>query len=140
MENLRAEIEKDLSFSIENDWGSVVELTTPEGQTQKFSMNEPLKKLKAAIRYFTSKEDPVTGGTIIVNQPVVTFRISSLIRIPDDSDKWFIKMPISPVVGAPMESFVFTGDRFATHGTDIGFLNVYPHRVEHNGTPEPSSS
>ena len=140
MENLRAEIEKDLAFSIENDWGSVVELTTPEGQTQKFSMNDPRKKLKAAIRYFTSKEDPVTGGTIIVNQPVVTFRISSLIRIPDDSEKWFIKMPISPVANAPMESFTFTGDRFATHGTDIGFINVYPHRVEQTGNPGPVSS
>lgn len=66
---------------------------------------------------------------------MVTLRISSLIRVPKAGENWYIRMPISPVVGAAKERFVFTATRSLEHGTDIGFIRIYPQRVEELEAP-----
>ena len=130
MENLRQQIEKDLYESLESEWKVPVELTGPDGVTQIYSGNNPEELLGGQVLYFSSRQDPVTGEKIIVNQPVVTLRISSLIRVPQPGETWFIRMQISPVSGAQKRSFVFTADRAPEHGTDIGFIRIYPQTVE----------
>lgn len=133
MENLRAAIESDLKESLESEWKIAVELTSPDGQVQRYSMNDPSELLGGQVLYFSKREDPETGETIVVNQPVVTLRISSLIRVPQSGENWYIKMPVSPVAGAAKEQFVFTPTRSIEHGTDIGFMRIYPQRVEQSG-------
>jgi hypothetical protein len=127
--NLRAEIEKDLLESIEREWKMPVELTTPDGQTQRFSVNNPTELLGGQILYFTRGENPATGEPIIVDQPVVVLRLSSLIQVPQPGERWFIKMPTSPRAGAPWRSFVFTPDRSPENGHDIGFIRIYPQQI-----------
>lgn len=135
MENLRAQIETDLHESLEGEWGMPVELTTPDGETQTHSINNPDELLKGQCLYFSRQENPATGEMMIVNQPVVTLRISSLIQEPLAGETWYIKFPKSPRVGASMLSWVFTPTKAPEHGTDIGFIRIYPQRVDQDEAP-----
>lgn len=130
MINLRAEIEKDLHDSIESEWKMPVEITGPDGITQIYSKNDPTELLGGQVLYFTQSINPETGETIVVNKPVVSLRISSLNRVPQSGEKWFIRMPISPVAGASKENFVFTPTRAIENGYDIGFIRIYPQKIE----------
>ena len=135
MENLREQVEADLHESLEGEWGMPVELTSPDGLTQKFSANNPSELLKGQCLYFSRQENPETGEAIIINQPVVVLRISSLIREPLAGEKWYIKFQTSPRAGAPMRSWVFTPTKAPEHGTDIGFVRIYPQRIEQAEAP-----
>jgi hypothetical protein len=135
MENLRAQIESDLHESLEGEWKMPVELTSPDGQVQRYSLNNSSQLLGGQVLYYSRREDPETGESIIINEPVVTLRISSLIRVPRAGENWYIKMPISPIEGALKERFVFTPTRSPEHGTDIGFIRIYPQRVEESEVP-----
>ena len=130
MINLRAQIEKDLGDSIESEWKMPVELTGPDGITQKYSVNNPSALLGGQILYFTQSINPETGETIIVNKPVVSLRISSLRRVPQSGEKWYIKMPVSPIAGAIKKDYVFTPTRAIEDGQDIGFIRIYPQKME----------
>lgn len=135
MENLRAEIEKDLGESLEGEFGIAIELTSPDGEQQIYSKNNPTELLKGQVLYFSRRMDPETGEAIIVNNPVVSLRISSLYRVPLAGENWFIKMPTSPKADAEKENFVFTATRAPEHGTDIGFMRIYPQRIEDSEAP-----
>lgn len=139
MENLRAQIEADLHESLEGEWGMPVQLTSPDGEEQVHSKNNPSELLRGQVLYFSKREDPATGETVIVPQPVVTLRISSLVRVPLDGENWHIRIPISPVAGAPMRSFTFTSDRAREYGSDIGFIRIYPQLVENEIPVVPST-
>jgi hypothetical protein len=135
VEDLRAQIEIDLHESLEGEWKMAVELTSPSGETQKYSKNNPDELLGGQILYFTRRENPNTGEIEVVNQPVVTLRISSLNIVPQNGEKWYIKMPISPVANTEKESFVFTPTRSIESGTDIGFIRIYPQKIINTGSP-----
>lgn len=130
MENLRAQIEKDLGESMEGEWKIDVELTDPDGNVQTMSANDATKTLGGQVLYFSQPADPLTGEQTIVNMPVVSLRISSLDRVPANDEKWFIRMPISSLAGADKVSFAFTGTKAKEHGTDIGFIRLYPQKIE----------
>jgi hypothetical protein len=130
MESLRVTCEKDLHDSIESEWGVPVELTSPDGETQRYSMNNPSDLLMGQVLNFTRREDPQTGETIVVKQPVVTLRISSLIRVPLDGERWIIKSRFSPLADAPLRSMLFSSDRASEDGSDIGFMRLYSIRIE----------
>lgn len=136
MENLRAQIESDLHDSIEGEFGIPIQLTNPDGDTQIYSKNNPEELLKAQVLYTSRSVDPVTGETIIINQPCVSIRVSSLDRVPADNEKWFIKMPVSPDEGAELLNFIFTTTKTREHGFDIGFIKIYPQRIENSAGPE----
>jgi len=135
MENLRAQIETDLYESIEGEWKVEAELTSPDGVTQIYSKNNPTEKLGGQVLYFTRSLNPETGEAIIVNEPVLTLRISSLDRVPANGENWFVRMPTSPQAGAPKENFVFTSDRAKNAGTDIGFIRMYLQRADERTSP-----
>ena len=139
MGTLRAQVERDLGTTLEGDFGMPVEITSPDGETQIYNVNNPSELLMAQVLYFSRRENPETGETIVVNQPVVTLRISSLIRVPVPGERWFVRMAISPVPGSPVQNFVFSADRSPESGTDIGFIRLYPQRIEREGAGPVSS-
>lgn len=134
-ENLRVAIERDLHESLEGEFKIPVELTSPDGETQIYSANNTDELLGGQVLYYSRRENPETGEIIVVNEPVVTLRITSLDRVPQSGENWYIKMPTSPVEGAEKRSFVFTPTRSIEHGTDIGFIRIYPQRVEQESEP-----
>lgn len=135
MENLRQAIEKDLYDSLESEWKINIELTSPDGNVQRYSLNNPDELLGGQVLYYTRRENPITGEVMVVNEPVATLRISSLIRVPAAGETWFIKFPVAPTAGAEVRSWVFTPTRSPEHGTDIGFIRIYPQRIESTEAP-----
>lgn len=134
MINLRQQAEHDLSYSLEGEFKIDVTLIGPDGIEQVYKKGTT-EKLGGQVLYFTRRENPITGEVVVVNQPVLSLRISSLNRVPRQGETWYVKMPTSPVAGAPLERFVQSADRAMESGTDIGFLRMYLQRVEDDGAP-----
>lgn len=121
MVNIRELAESDLSASLEGEFGLPVILTDPAGAQQT---------VEGQILYDTVRIEPETGNPVIDDNPVVTLRRSSLSPVPQDGEKWFIEIPITPSRTAPTESFVFTADRTARTGGSIGYIKLYLQRIE----------
>lgn len=124
MVNLRYQVESDLEFTLEGEWGLPVILIDPDG-------NEISKKagtiedLKGQILYDTIRHDTETGLPKVVNHPVVTLRRSSLARVPKAGEKWLIRIPVNPVPGAAIENFIIDPTRPPEGGASIGFIRLY---------------
>lgn len=135
MINLREQTELDLYESMEREWKMPVEIIFADGKKQTHSLNNPSELLGGQVLYFSRSENPVTGEPIVVNTPVISLRISSLIKIPEPGEKCFIRCPISPKKDAPWVSFVFTTDKAPEDGTDIGFIRIYPQKIDESEVP-----
>ena len=118
---LREVVEGHLSVTLEGRWSMEVDLTGPDGVIQE--------GLKAQVLYDRTEQNPTTGQEVIVNQPVVTLRYSSLTTVPKSSENWLVRMPVSPVAGAAKEDFVLDAARAVEGGRSIGFIRLYPKRV-----------
>ena len=129
MENLRAQIENDLAETLEGEFAMPVQITYADGTTQMYKKGTSVL-LSGQVLYFTRSETNETGEPIVVNMPVVSLRISSLEQMPVPGDKCHIRFAISPVAGAPTRDWVFSADRAAEDGTDIGFMRFYPQQLE----------
>lgn len=125
MINLRQQTEKDLGFSLEGAWSLPVVLIDPDGVEQTKSKNNPLNDLSGQILYDHRIVDSDTGMEHTVNTPVVTLRISSLDRVPQDGEKWGMKFPLVPDPSAPKTTFILIG-RPPEGGPSIGFIRLYP--------------
>ena len=120
--NLRALAEKHLAVTLEGQWAIEVDLIGPDGKKQL--------GLKAQVLYDRIEQNPSTGQPVIVNEPVVTLRYSSLNPAPaSPNEKWMISMPVSPVEGAAKEDFVLDPSRAIEGGRSIGFIRLYPKKV-----------
>ena len=119
--NLRALAESHLSVTLEGAWAIEVDLIGPSGAKQL--------GLKAQVLYDRTEENPATGQPVIVNEPVVVLRHSSLTVVPKTNEKWLIRMPVSPVAGAEKEDFVLDPSRAVEGGRSIGFIRIYPKKV-----------
>lgn len=139
MENLRQTIEHDLGETLEGEFSTAVRLTSPDGETQIYKKNSSTVLLRGQVLYFTRRENPETGETVVVNMPVLTLRISSLNRVPVPGEKWTVQMPISPVAGATVYDWTFNCDRSSEDGCDIGFMRFYPQKLENSTAPVVSS-
>ena len=121
--------------TLESEWKMPVELTSPDGVQQLYSKNNPSELLGGQVLYSSRRENPETGETIVVNQPVVTLRVSSLVRIPKAGEKWYIKIPTGYEPNASKQSFVFTPDRSPENGTDMGFIKLYLQKISSETVP-----
>lgn len=130
MENLRQAIENDLGDSLEGEFKVNVVLISPDGEEQHYSLLDPISELGGRVQYYSVQESPTTGQPVVVDQPIVCLRIASLIRVPQPGERWIIKMPVSPRVGASISSYSFNVDKSPMHGTDIGFIKFYPQKME----------
>ena len=119
--NLRALAESHLSVTLEGAWAIEVDLIGPTGMKQL--------GLKAQVLYDRTEESPATGQPVIVNEPVVVLRHSSLTVVPKTNEKWLVRMPVSPVEGAAKEDFVLDPSRAVEGGRSIGFIRIYPKKV-----------
>ena len=139
MENLRVAVERDLADSLEGEWLMPVEIVFGNGVTQKYMKNNPSKLLGGQVLYYSRRENPSTGEMMIVNEPVVVLRVSSLIQDFIAGETCYIKFASSPEINAPVRRWVFTATRAPEHGTDIGFIRIYPQRIENEAGPIPVS-
>ena len=87
MSYLREIIERDLGTTLEGDFRLPVVLIAPDGSQQT---------VNGMIVYETASIDERTGQPVIVHQPAVTVRISSLTRVPVAGETWAVRIPTAP--------------------------------------------
>lgn len=119
--NIRALAEQHLGESLEGGYGIEVILTGPDGKQQP---------VKGQVLYSRKVLNPVTGEDIIINEPVVVLRVSSLDPVPKTAEQWFIQMPVSPVEGAAKENFLMDKGKAVEGGASIGFIRLYPKKAD----------
>lgn len=119
--NLRELAESDLSATLEGEFGLPVILTDPAGAQQT---------VEGQILYDRFELDPETGNPVVDVSPIVTLRRASLNPVPQDGEKWFIEIPVTPSRTAATESFVFTPDKALNTGGSIGYMKLYLQKVE----------
>lgn len=127
--NLRAQVETDLAFTLEGDWGMKVVLISPDGIEQTKSKNDPENDLMGRIVYDHTDIDTESGLEVLVKKPVVTLRLTSLDRVPLCGETWEMLFPVSPEVGAPIVRYILIG-RPPESGNSIGTIRLYPQLPE----------
>lgn len=121
--NLRERVESDLGKTLEGEFGLPVELIGP-GVKITTSANDGLP-LKGQVMFDYVRQNPDTGQDIIVNNPVVTLRRSSLLKVPKAGEKWLVKIPTSPSTTAPLEDFMIDPDTPPEGGKSLGTIRLY---------------
>lgn len=127
-ENLREQLEQDLGESLEGEWGLPVVLIDPDGIKYATSANDVTKPLTGQVLYGKKEFNPDTGQEIYINTPIITLRISSLARVPQNGETWNVQIPTSPSTTAPLVLFIFKG-RPLEGGASLGFLRIYPQKA-----------
>lgn len=122
--NLRKQAEADLATTLEKEWGLPVVLISPDGEIINTSVNSG-EVLVGQVLYDTVMTNPATGEPVIVNNPIVTLRRSSLSRVPAPGEKWIVKIPITPDPDASLTEFVVSPTRSSEGGRSIGFIKLF---------------
>lgn len=128
MLNLRRKIEQDLSRTIEREYGLPVSLVSPAGEEINTSVHTG-EQLYGQILYESVRVNPDTGEEIVLNNPAITLRRSSLSRVPEPNETWLVRIPTAPTEGAPIEDFVFDSTRAPEGGQSIGYITLYLRRA-----------
>lgn len=128
MTNLRERVERDLVTSIEKEWGLPVKLVSPDGVIIETSVHTG-NALVGQVLYDTVRINPDTGEEMVVGNPVVVLRRSSLSRVPEPGEKWIVKIPTSPSESAALEDFIIDPSRPPEGGRSIGFIRLYLRRA-----------
>lgn len=114
--NLREQVETDLADTLEGEFALPVVLVAPDGITQNVT---------GQVLYDSIEFNPDTGESVVVNKPVVVLRRSSLSRIPEAGETWFVKIPTDPSRTATLEDFVISRDKPSIGGRSIGIIRLY---------------
>lgn len=129
MINLREQAEKDLAFTLEGDFKLPVVLWGPDGLKQDKSANDITSDLGGMIQYDSVRMNPESGEQMVVNEPIVVLRRTSLTRIPLPGEKWVVQIPTTPSVTATKENFMISAARSPEGGGSVGFIRLYLQRV-----------
>ncbi len=138
MDNLRERAEQDLGVVLEDpkQWGLPVELTGPDGIEIKTSANSPDPEnpllLYGQVLYNTVRQN-AEGEQVVTPLPVIVLRRSSLSRIPQDGERWFIKFPQDPSLTAEFADYTLNADQATEGGRSIGFIRLYPKKAVQSG-------
>ena len=85
MPDLRALAERDLGVTLKGDWSTPVGLIGPDGVRQSTT---------GQVLYDMVRFNPENGERVVVKNPVVTLRRSSLSPIPIAGESWIIEIPV----------------------------------------------
>ncbi len=121
MLNIREQIEKDLAETLEGKFGLPVELTAPDG-TSFTAIGQVL--------YDRVQFNVETNEDMVVEEPIVVLRRSSLPRIPISGETWHVKIPVIPNRTAPKVDFITSKVRSPSGGGSIGYIKIYLQKAE----------
>lgn len=119
---LRERVERDLAVTLEGKWSLPVNLMSPDGVRTD--------GLRGQVLYDTVRLNPETGEDVVTDMPVITLRRSSLVRIPQPGENWFIEVPETPSEEATMIPYMMSSVRPPEGGRSIGFIRIYLQEVE----------
>lgn len=119
--NLREQAENDLAETLEGEFSLPVELVAPDGSEIS---------ARGQVIYDQIKINPSTGEEMIVNEPVITLRRSSLSRVPVAGEKWLIRYPQTPSETSALAQGVLSAARPPDGGASLGVIRLYPQKVK----------
>jgi len=127
MTNLREQAESDLVFTLEdyeNGFGLPVQLVAPDGVEYTTSANDATKLLAGRVDYDTKVINPETGEEMIIKDPHVTLRRSSLARVPLKGETgWSVRIPLTPSTSASLVTYRLD-DRAIEDGGSLGTITL----------------
>ena len=126
--NLRERVESDLSFSLEGQWGLPVELINPNGEIINTSQNNG-KTLMGQVMFDTLSTNLETGEELIIGNPNISLRLSSLSSYPSQTDyrTWFVKIPTTP--SATADLVLHKVSEAPQGGRSIGYITLFLEKV-----------
>ncbi len=83
--------------------------------------------LRGRVQY-DFKEVTPSGEMIVVRDPMITLRLSSLPRVPQAGEKWAITFPPNPADPTP-KMYMLGGTRAPRLSASIGFIMLFPIQV-----------
>lgn len=130
MGNLRVTANKDLQRSMEseNDWGLLIVLIDPEGNTID-TKKDSEDRLSGQVLLNYTEYNPDTGEDVIINDPVAVLRLESLTRIPANGEKWIVKLPEKPDPDAAMISYALSPTKAMKFNRSLGFVRMYLQKI-----------
>ena len=121
-----AQIEEDAGAIIEDDLGVELILVGPDGSEYATSALDSEVPLKCAVFQESRELDVQTGFEHIVDRPVAVVRLASLARVPVAGEKWFVRVPKSPL-DDELRTYTLSGP--PKPAKTIGFINLRLQRV-----------
>ena len=117
-------IEGDLATTVESDFASAVTLKGPDGTTYATSAHGGPLYGRVTRDYETVDAE---GNRVIVQSPCVIMRMSSLARIPKQSENWGIAFAFP---GLPVQQYVLDATRAPERADSIGFIRLFPIKAQ----------
>jgi hypothetical protein len=111
--------------SVEKNKITIAELIVDESSGAEFRVINNSTLLQGQVLYDTIIDNPETGSEVIVHDPVVTLRRTSLLRvpIPTEKNRWLVSIPEKPSMTASLRAYVM--GRPSEDGGSIGFIRLY---------------
>lgn len=148
MTNLRQLAEKDLGQTLEGEFKVPVELIGPDGVLYTTAQNLLVcgavgsicgglnivsgvtsGSLGGQVLYDRVRTNPDTGEEMVVPEPIVVLRRSSLPRVPKSGEKWIVRIPTNISDFNSLENFSLSATRATEGGRSIGFIRLYLTKV-----------
>ena len=121
MVNLRELAETDLGVTLEGEYGLPINIIFKDGSKQL--------DIEAQVLYSSISTDPTTLAPIIVEEPVVSVRRSSLDQIPVAGDTAVFQIPKEPRRDADKDDYILSKTRAPEKNRSIGFNRYYLQRA-----------
>ena len=130
----RALMESELEDIVEGEFSLPVILKSPTGETITTSKNNPSRLLTGMVLYDARKETAgADGNPIIVREMVVVLRRTScptaLLNVPTNA-RWEIKIPLDPILSAPLGSYILEGSKAMEEGRTVGTVRFFPKKAK----------
>ena len=113
MLNVRALAEADLAHTIEGEFASVIVLIGPDGAKQT---------VQGRVRLCKARIDTETGEQVVVPDPNVTVRRSSLSPVPATGESWYAQIPSGPRADSDTTTYRIDTSRAPQGGGTLGTL------------------
>ncbi len=128
MINVRALAEQDLGQTLEGEFRIAVSLIAPDGL--KINTTVDGKPLGGRVLWGQPRTNLETGEVVIVSDPVVILRRSSLSRVPLTGEAWSVIIPSGPMTGAPLGLYMLDRSRSLEGGRSLGTIKLPLVRVD----------
>jgi hypothetical protein len=131
--NIRELAEKHLGTTLEGGGGGFrLPVVLIDDLGVKYGA-DPAYPLYGQVLYDQKRVNPDTGEDIIIREPVVVLRISTLQsfgRIPEPGENWVVSFPLTPNEDAPLVEHTQSPTRSIERNDSIGFIRMYPQKAE----------
>ena len=131
MISIPALAEADLRHTIEGDFGIPVVLFDPEGA--RIDKTVDGRPLMGKVRW-SQPGINADGMEVVVDNPVVTLRRSSLPREPKSRETWAVIIPSGPRKDAPLAEYLLDKGCAVEGGRTLGKIRLPLIRTKQSGT------